>query len=100
MFVPPEWPIETWVPAFRSVYDLLQTRAKLEVRYSMDEILLQRDRSVHAVMDALMDLKTEGLFGDGVFLTIYSSDPSDHMKQLEDDVVQKLNCPEVVDARN
>lgn len=100
-FCPPEWSIESWVTAFEPVHSLFLKRRKMEALGSLtfEEIIAQRDKAIYSIRDSLLDLKREGVFGSDIFLTILSTDPSRHMCDLEDEIVESLNSRKIITLR-
>jgi hypothetical protein len=51
------------------------------------------------LVQALADLQAEGIFSREVFLSVLSTDPSPHLEALERASVERLNHPDLVEAR-
>ncbi|GAB3357524.1 DUF4303 domain-containing protein [Lysobacter tyrosinilyticus] len=65
--------------------------------YTSDEAwAAARDFRFHALFLALRDCREAGIFDEQTFLTVGSTDPSDHLQSLEMRAVESLNTPNVV----
>lgn len=78
--------------AFSAVGDALSARASAAPDEQFEEHVA---RSFEALVRGLHAAKTEGLFGDDVFLTVGSTDPGEDLQRLEADAVKRLNSAAV-----
>ncbi len=72
LFVPTDWPHAEGAEALEVASAMLGRRAQGEGEGDFEA---QRDRSFHTLVEALSELKTEGVFAEGVYLTVLSTDP-------------------------
>jgi len=93
-FEPVDWDYNDGVEAFDDPRTLL--RANYDATTTDDLFRSHVDTSFATLVAALRELKAEGLFGDEVFLTVISTDPSAHLEMLECHAVRTLNTPELV----
>jgi hypothetical protein len=93
LFCPTDWPQDPDSAAF-DVAD----RQLREIEMAPDS---QRHVSVAfaTLVRALAEIKAEGLFSPGVFLSVLSTDPSPELEALESSSVQQLNRQDLVRAR-
>jgi hypothetical protein len=90
-FEPVDWMYDDGVAAFDEPRKLLVASAD---RATTQDLLLTHVREgFSALVSALGELKADGLFGEEVFLTVISTDPSELLERLEDGAVRALNSP-------
>ena len=93
-FEPVDWDYNDGVEAFDDPRALLV--ANYAAADTVDLFRFHVDTSFAALVEALRELKAEGLFRDDTFLTVISTDPSDHLEMLECHAVRSLNAPELI----
>ena len=96
-YAPVEWTYEDGETSFDAVYELLIQRVEKqdekEYKNKFEDII---DLSYNSFVQALLELRNEGFFSDDVFLSVLSTDPSDHMIELELNAIKLLNSPEIL----
>ncbi|MGQ0801010.1 MAG: DUF4303 domain-containing protein [Pseudomarimonas sp.] len=85
-----DWPYADGVEAFDEPRRLMGECAQSSHSHR-DHV----DASFGALVEALHDLRLAGVFANDVFLTAASTDPSEHLEQLEDDAARILNEREI-----
>jgi hypothetical protein len=91
LFTPSEWPHELHGDLFNEISRALFRRAP-ERREHVRE-------SFETLVEALSQLRTDGLFAQSVFLSAGSTDPGPYLDALEAGSVRRLNDQSLVDAR-
>lgn len=94
LFCPTDWSCELEAEAFDTVDGELRRRAAAAV-----DLRAHVDSSFGLLIDALAELKREGVFAPSVFLSVLSTDPNEYLEELENSSVRRLNEPSVVSAR-
>jgi uncharacterized protein DUF4303 len=92
-FEPVDWPYGGGDEAFDEARGLLAVSG--DAAASDHAFAAHVNRSFAALVEALRELRQDGRFHDGVFLTVISTDPSEHLERLEADAVRTLNSPEL-----
>jgi hypothetical protein len=93
-FSPTDWPEPPGCAAVDAVDRWLRARAA-----AAPDLRAHVDDSFRLLVEVLADLKRDGVFPDDVFLSVLSTDPSDHLEELEAASVSRLNGPALVQAR-
>jgi hypothetical protein len=93
LFSPTDWPYEPESTAFDVAAQ------QLRVRSSQTDLRAHVDESFAALVQALAESKKEGVFPEGVFLSVLSTDPSPHLEALEKAAIQLLNDASLADER-
>jgi hypothetical protein len=93
LFSPTDWPYEYEYKSF----DL--ANQQLRQLSASGEFSEHVERAFATLVQALVELRAEGIFGPNVFLSVLSTDPSPHLLALENACVERLNCKDVVEAR-
>ncbi len=93
LFSPTDWPYDYEAGAFESASAQL---AASEAASESDERV---DDAFALLVQALADLRGEEIFPPTAFLSVLSTDPSPHLEALESASVERLNQPDLVEAR-
>ncbi|QUI71412.1 DUF4303 domain-containing protein [Pseudoalteromonas piscicida] len=100
-FSPVEWDLSDRDVHFKGVATLLAARLELEdaklYENYLEEII---NPTFKAFVLALLELRQEGVFAKNVFLSVISTDPSEHMLELESAANRKLNSAELLNRFN
>ena len=91
LFCPTDWTLELSPDAF--------DKPRKELRRQADaspDLRRHVDSSFQILERALAESRTEGAFGPRVFLSALSTDPSEHLEELENSSIRKLNDPQIV----
>ena len=94
LFTPTDWPYEAEAAAFDEADRLLRERAAVA-----SDLRRHVDNSFQTLVDALSEARADGVFGEDVFLSVLSTDPSDYLEELEATSIQRLNADRLVQAR-
>jgi hypothetical protein len=92
-FEPVEWVYNNGVEALDDARAMLF--ADLDAATTPERFMAHVDESFQALVSALQELRAARTFPDEVFLTVISTDPSEHLEQLENRAVQVLNSDEL-----
>lgn len=92
LFSPTDWPDEDEASSFS------ETRLRLRALAATDS-RNHEQVAFASFVRALSDAKAEGLFSPEVFLSVLSTDPSIRLEALEKSSIERLNQPELVEAR-
>jgi hypothetical protein len=92
LFSPTDWPYEDESASF----SLASERLRAMEASSKPEHVQQ---AFVTLMQALAELRADGLFPPAVFLSVLSTDPSPHLEALEQASVERLNQMDLVVAR-
>ena len=95
LFCPTDWPYTLDSESFDEGDKELRNRAE-----SAKDIREHIDSSFGLLVDALSEMRKEGVFGDDVFLSVLSTDPSEYLEMLENMSVEKLNQTSIVSERD
>jgi hypothetical protein len=88
-FEPVDWVYDDGVAAFDEPRKLLVASADAATTQDLHSTHVRTGFA--ALVAALSDLKSEGAFGDEVFLTVISTDPNELLERLEGEAVRTLN---------
>jgi len=79
-FSPVEWRIDYKPELFDATYELIEERLDKQYDDEYEDKFEEIVRETYdSFVNALHELKLEGVFSDDVFLTVVSTDPSDNM---------------------
>jgi hypothetical protein len=95
LFVPTDWPEAPEPQSFDKLDRQLRARATATADFHAHV-----DDSFRLLVDALAEAKQEGVFQDGVFLSVLSTDPGPHLEELENFSVRRLNTATLVQDRD
>ncbi|NNG43574.1 DUF4303 domain-containing protein [Pseudoalteromonas sp. NEC-BIFX-2020_002] len=91
-FSPVQWQYSDNGSFFDEAYELIMKRVERqddeENEGKFQELV---DRTFSIFVSALLELRAEGVFSESVFLSVLSTDPSDHMLELENKANRELN---------
>ena len=93
LFCPTDWPYQQESASFALASQTLRATDR------GDASRKRADLAFATLVQALVDLRAEGLFSAGVFLSVLSTDPSPHLEELERSSVQRLNQHDLIAAR-
>jgi len=93
LFCPTDWPYEPEPAAFESASQQLRTQG------TGADLRSHVDGAFATLVQALAEIRAEGLFPPEVFLSVLSTDPSAYLESLEGSSVQRLNGPRLVEDR-
>lgn len=94
LFQPTDWPFQGEPDAFDGAYAELLARARSAVDFRAHV-----DTSFAILVRALAEAKAEGLFDAKVFLSVLSTDPSEHLLALENSAISQPNESAILQNR-
>ncbi len=94
-YSPVEWRLTDNDRLFDPAYELIMARVERQYDEQYEDKFEQLvDLTFNSFVTALYELKQEGVIPDTVFLTVMSTDPGDHMLELESAANKLLNNSE------
>jgi hypothetical protein len=93
LFSPTDWPYEYESASFNSPSEQLRAMS------AAGEYGEHVEHAFDTLVQALAEIRAEGLFLPEVFLSVLSTDPSPHLEALEKSSVERLNRMDLVEAR-
>jgi hypothetical protein len=93
-FSPTDWPYEYEFESFDSATERLRQLSDAR------ELSAHVELAFATVVQALAELRAEGVFAPEVFLSALSTDPSPQLLAMESASVERLNPAAIVEARN
>jgi hypothetical protein len=92
LFTPTDWPYEYDSDAFDTPNEHLQAMYESK---SPEHV----DVAFDTLVQALAELRVEGLFSPEIFLSVLSTDPGPYLQALEDASLERLNDVNMVERR-
>ena len=93
LYSPTDWPTE-WESA-----DLRQASALLRRRAKLCHCRAHVESAFELLVQVLSELRAGGALRPDCYLSVLSTDPSEHLETLERGSVERLNSPDIIDGR-
>jgi len=94
LWQPTEWPYNDGDDAFASLSEELFAAAG-SARNQRTHV----SKNYRCLVDSLGECRSEGVFGEEVFLSALSTDPSEYMERMEDRWAARINAAQVAAER-